>query len=96
MWSKNKKKMTPLERSHVDLVKSVPCSVCDAPPPSDAHEPVQGLWFCAISLCRECHQGAQGWHGDKTLWRIFKRDEWEALNITLKRVGELRNGQHDS
>ena len=39
-----------------------------------------------VALCWECHQGKQGWHGDKTLWRIRKMDELAALNITLRRV----------
>lgn len=28
----------------------------------------------------------QGWHGNKTLWRIRKMDELKALNETLRRV----------
>ena len=28
----------------------------------------------------------QGIHGDKTLWRIRKMDELDALNTTLRRV----------
>lgn len=86
MWSKNKKAMTVAERAHVDRVKELPCSVCDAPGPSEAHEPVQGLWFVSIALCPDCHRGPMGIHGDKTLWRIHKMDEIKALNETLRRV----------
>ncbi len=87
MHSKNKARMSAAEREHVALVKMLPCSVCDASAPSDAHEPEQGLWFCSIALCRDCHIGSEnGWHGRKTMWRIRKLDEIKALNITLTRL----------
>lgn len=87
MWSKNKKPMTPAERAHVERVKMLPCVVCDAPPPCDAHEPRQGLWFVAIPLCRDCHQNLFG-----ATWRIKKwTDEWQALNETIRR---LHGDQH--
>lgn len=89
MWSPNKKRMNQAEREHVDRVKQLPCSVCDAPGPSDAHEPVQGLWFVSIALCKDCHQGSEnGLHGRKTMWRVMKLDEWGALNITIQRINE--------
>ena len=79
--------MTKAERAHVDRVKELPCSVCNAPGPSDAHEPEQGLWFVSIALCRDCHMGSEnGLHGRKTMWRVMKMDEWAALNITLARL----------
>ena len=36
------------------------------------------------------HSGAEGIHGDKTLWRIRKLDELGALNITLSRLAQAR------
>jgi len=85
--SKNKPAPTAAERAHIARVKSLPCSVCNAPAPSDAHEPVQGLWFCSIALCKDCHQGSvNGWHGQKVMWRIHKMDELAALNVTLARI----------
>lgn len=87
MKSKNKPPMTSAERQHVERVKSLPCSVCGAAGPSEAHEPVQGLWFVSIALCADCHRGAlNGWHGQKVMWRIHKLDELGALNITLRRL----------
>lgn len=87
MYSKNKPRMTPAERAHVDRVSALACSVCDQPGPSEAHEPVQGLWFVTIALCTDCHRGAEnGWHGRKTMWRIMKMDELSALNVTLRRL----------
>jgi hypothetical protein len=74
--------MTAAERAHVERVKMTPCAVCDASPPSDAHEPRQGLWFCAIPLCRSCHVNLFG-----PMWRIRKwTDEWPAVNQTLERL----------
>ena len=44
MWSKNKARMTSEEREYVGLVKMLPCSVCDAAGPCEAHEIKQGAW----------------------------------------------------
>ena len=87
MNSKNKPAMTTHERSHVGEVKLLPCSVCDQPGPSEAHEIKQGLWFTSIALCASCHRGdRQGIHGEKITWRIMKMEEIDALNITIKRL----------
>jgi hypothetical protein len=86
MRSKNSKSFTQAEVAHLQAVKSVACSVCDAPPPSAAHHINQGQHFTCIALCWDCHQGPAGWHGTKTIWRIRKLDELSALNITLSRV----------
>lgn len=87
MKSKNKPAMTKAERAHVGAVKELPCSVCDAPGPSEAHEPVQGLWFISIALCPDCHRGSvNGLHGQKVMWRIHKLDEWGALAKTIARL----------
>jgi len=87
MHSKNKKTMTVAEREHVGNVKNLPCSVCDASAPSEAHEPEQGLWFVSIALCADCHRGSlMGWHGQKRMWAIKKMNELDALNITIQRL----------
>lgn len=87
MWSKNKAPMTAAERRHVDQVKQLPCSVCDKPGPSDAHEIKQGQWFTACALCRDCHLGAHnGWHGLRRMWAVKKMDELDALAVTLRRL----------
>ena len=86
MRSKNSRAFTAGERAHVEAVKAVACVVCDAPPPSAAHHVNQGDHYTTVALCWECHQGKQGWHGDKTLWRIRKWNEMDALNETLRRI----------
>jgi len=77
------------ERKHLQEVKELPCSVCDEPPPSDAHHIKQGRQYTCVALCKSCHQGSKmGWHGEKRAWAIAKMDELDALNVTIKRIRE--------
>ena len=86
MQSKNKKSPTAAERRHIAAVKSLPCSVCDAPGPSDCHEIKQGQWYTSVALCESCHRGYNGLHGTKAFWRIRKMDELDALDVTIRRL----------
>lgn len=78
-------------RKHMGRVKELPCGVCGASGPSDAHHILEGRipgrkspdWL-TIPLCKECHQGPQGIHGDRTLWKIYKANEAQILNDTLE------------
>ena len=80
-------KLNPAERRHLAMVKLLPCSVCDAPGPSEAHHIVQGLQYTCIALCPECHTGPRmGWHGQRFAWKIRKMEEIDALNVTIKRL----------
>lgn len=80
-------KLTSKERAHIQRVKELPCSVCDAPGPSDAHHIEQRLQYTCVALCKECHQGpTMGWHGQKRAWAIRKMDELDALNVTIERL----------
>ena len=80
-------KLNPAERRHLAMVKVLPCSVCDAHGPSEAHHMVQGLQYTCIALCPECHTGPlMGWHGQRFAWKIRKMEEIDALNITIKRL----------
>ena len=79
-------RLSARERRHLGAVKELPCSVCDAPGPSEAHHIEQGLQFTAVALCVDCHRGPTGWHGTKALWRIRKMDELKALDVTLQRL----------
>lgn len=80
-------KLTPKEREWIQIVKSFPCSVCDAPGPSDAHHIKQHRQFTVVALCKDCHQGSvMGWHGQKRMWAIKKMDELDALNVTIQRA----------
>lgn len=87
MHSKNKPPMRAHEREHVGRVKELPCSVCNAPGPSEAHEIEQGLWFASVALCPDCHRGAEnGLHGRRAMWRVMKMDEVKALAVTVERL----------
>lgn len=80
-------KLNVREREHLARVKALPCSVCDAPGPSEAHHVKQGLQYTCVALCESCHRGDHnGWHGGRAMWRIKKMDEIDALNVTLKRL----------
>lgn len=82
-------KLNNRERAHLARVKELPCSVCDAEAPSEAHHVVQGLQYTCIALCPECHRGpVMGWHGQKRAWAVRKMDEMDALNVTLERLNK--------
>jgi len=80
-------KLNAAERKHLQRVKSLPCSVCNAPPPSSAHHVKQHSQYTCVALCYDCHQGSMmGWHGNRRAWAIRKMDELDALNITIERL----------
>lgn len=80
-------KLNAAERKHLLRVKSLPCSVCNAPPPSSAHHINQGQQYTTVALCYDCHQGSlMGWHGQRRAWAIRKMDELDALNVTIQRL----------
>ena len=86
MRSKNKPAPTVAEQAHIERVAELPCVVCEAPPPSEVHEPEQGLWFASMPLCAACHRGPQGWHGTRLRWKLRKFTELLAINETQRRL----------
>lgn len=84
MQSKNKKAPTVAEREHIDRIKGMPCGVCEASGPSEAHELRQGEWFTSIPLCASCHRdNFNGIHGQKRMWSVKRLDELAVLNNTI-------------
>lgn len=80
-------RLTAKERQHLARVKELPCSLCDAKGPSEAHHMEQGLQYTAIALCPECHRGpVMGLHGQRRMWAIQKMSELDALNVTIQRL----------
>lgn len=81
---------------HMSRVRGLPCVLCAAlgmPQASHttAHHIREGQGMAqrahdmlTVALCRECHQGPQGVHGDRTLLRIAKVSELDLLAITLE------------
>lgn len=76
---------TQRERAHLARIKSLPCSVCAAPGPSDAHHIRQHSQYLCVPLCRDCHNSL---HGTKALWRVRKVDELDALDATVRALCE--------
>jgi hypothetical protein len=79
-------------REHIGRVKALPCAVCAASGPSDAHHILEGRipgrkspdWL-VIPLCKDCHQGSfNGIHGQRRMWSVMKANELECLNATLE------------
>lgn len=74
-------KLTPAERragkKHIERVKQLPCVICLAPPPSDAHHVIHDRFsfrkasdMDVIPLCKVCHQdGPEAIHNGKATWR---------------------------
>ncbi len=80
-------RLTAKERQHLARVKEQPCSVCDAPGPSEAHHIAQGLQFLCIPLCESCHRSSfNGIHGQARMWRVLKKTEMTCLNETVRRI----------
>lgn len=78
-------KLNQRERRHLAAIKEMPCGVCGAAGPSDAHHIEQGLQFTCIPLCKDCHQGSHnGIHGRRALWNVTKKTELSVLNDTIE------------
>lgn len=80
-------KLSALERVHLARIKEMPCGVCGAAGPSDAHHIEQGRQYLCIPLCKDCHQGSHnGIHGQARIWAVYKKTELSVLNDTIKRL----------
>ena len=88
MRSKNKPRQTAAEAAHAEIIAGMDCVVCDTPPPSEVHEPEQGLWFVSMPLCPLCHRGPDGWHGTRLRWKLRRINELQAINKTIERMKE--------
>ena len=86
MQSRNKPKPTAAEAAHISRVAELPCIVCEAPGPSEVHEPEQGMWWISMPLCTACHRGPEGWHGTRLRWKLRKVSELSAINETIKEL----------
>lgn len=80
-------KLTARERRHLAAVKELPCGVCGAFGPSDAHHIDQGYQYLCIPLCKDCHQGSfNGIHGQRRIWNVMKKTELTVLNDTIEKL----------
>lgn len=85
-------------KRHKDKVASLPCQLCKAlgqtqETRTEVHHMRTGQGmaqrasdFLAIALCSDCHRGPLGLHGDRSLLRIAKLDEFDLLAMTVESV----------
>lgn len=86
--------MTKAQEMHKERVKSLPCCLCNAYPPSDCHHILEGRIkgrksadFCSIPLCKDCHQGERnGIHGQQIMLKIMKETELGLLAKTTEKL----------
>ena len=81
-------------RRHIERVKSLPCAVCGAESPNDAHHILEGRTpgrkspdeLC-IPLCKDCHTGSfNGIHGQRRMWDVMKKTELDCLADTIRKL----------
>ena len=87
--------MNSAERRYLWRVKNLACVCCGAHGPCDAHHLREGQGlsqkashYLTIAVCKECHQGANGIHGDRSLMRLYKLSELELLAKTIEQLNE--------
>lgn len=79
--------LTNKEKKHLLSIKELPCGVCGASGPSDAHHIEQHLQYLCVPLCKDCHQGSyNGIHGQKRIWNVMKKTELTVLNETIRKL----------
>ena len=87
----NNDRISTAARAYLGRVKALPCGVCGAPPPSEAHHILQGRHFLCIPLCGSCHRdGFNGWHGQRRIWKVLKKDELTVLHDTIELLDKER------
>jgi len=81
------------ESDYMRRVKELPCGVCEQAGPSDAHHVRAGQGmsqragnYCTVPLCKECHQGKHGIHGDRMAWKLRKLSEMDVLDATIAQM----------
>lgn len=74
--------LSSIERKHIAAIKQMPCGLCGAAPPSDAHHIKQGLQFVVIPLCRNCHDQVP----NGPMWKVMKQSELSVLNQVVRKL----------
>ena len=84
--------------SHLDVIRSMPCALCELlgmeqATPTEAHHIRAGAGLSqraadvlAVPLCMEHHRGRHGVHGDRMALRAAKVDELGLLAHTLEQI----------
>ncbi len=88
-------------RDYKSMVSSMGCLLCGAD--AELHHPRDGQGmsqrasdWCVIPLCPEHHRGPQGWHGDRTAFRLSKgmSTEMDMLAIVIRHTVSRMTGSH--
>ena len=93
-------KASDADRQHLLSVKSLPCCICGAPPPSDAHHCIVGRFSQkkaphreTIPLCKRHHQhGPEAIHQNKRLWVELHGPDTDYINETINKIYGGSNG----
>ncbi len=96
-----RKRSTVEGARHLAMLKTLPCACCEVAGPSDAHHIREGQggaqrapdWL-AVPLCKACHQGPQGIHGDRSRLALRKLTELDMLAATIRAL--MRDTDSDS
>lgn len=82
---------------YIGKVKQLPCVICEAPAPSDAHHCFHGRYgsrkvddFSVIPLCKACHQdGPNAIHRGKQSWLMRNGPDYGYIEQTRELVKKL-------
>lgn len=80
-------------KAHMNRAAELPCGICGAMP-VELHHVLEGRTpgrrspdMLVIPLCTDCHRGdANGIHGSKVLWNVYRKNELDVLAETLERI----------
>lgn len=101
--AKRQRNGTAAGKRHMGRVAELPCVLCGLlgqlqTSKTDVHHVREEAGaaqrnsdFLTIPLCHECHQGASGIHGDKSLLRLVKRTELDLLAETIEALLESKD-----
>lgn len=84
--------MNKAEKRHLDRIHEMQCCTCGAVGVEAHHiRTGQGMGqraghMLTIPLCKACHTGPSGVHGDKAIMRAQKLTELDLLDETLARL----------
>ena len=86
---------------HMQMVKQLPCIICNAPPPSDAHHCICERYGTrkapdaeTIPLCKACHQdGPHAIHVSKHTWIERNGNDFEYLPEVRRMIEDMALGE---
>lgn len=75
------------ELTYFEKIQQMNCGVCGEEGPSIGHQIKPDSKYLTVPLCNDCLNGSfNGWHGQRRIWSVMKKDEMSVLNDTLDRL----------